>query len=329
VRPVETVEPPLCAFAKDAPLMLWRAGTNKLCDWFSQPWLTFVGRTLDEERQRDWADHVHPDDHERCLSTYDAAVEGRHTFSLEYRAHRHDGACRWLFDQGWPCSINGDFAGYFGSRTDVTPQKDAEEHLRAACADRETLALEVCHRVNNNLQALLALVTLLGKSEGASERSPFQELSTRIHAMAAVQRYLERLDSTGTLTVVSFLDALLQDLAIPNASAKPRLVRSEFDCHLPYNVASGVALAVSESITLLGETFKAAGAVPVVVTVEAQSGVAKIVLTVQAHEGCTAAQPPRLNERLLQAYARSAGCQARMHLDASVGPRVVLALPMQ
>jgi hypothetical protein len=158
-----------------------------------------------------------------------------------------------------------------------------------------------------------------------NERSAFQELSMRIHAMASVQRHLERLDSTGKLTVVRFLDAVLQDLALLNSSAKPRLAQGNFDCHLPYTIAVSVALAVSESINLLAETFKAADGVPVTVTVEAQSGVAKIVLTIEGRDASEAA-PPRLNERLLQAYARSAGCQAGMHLD-SVGPRLVLALP--
>jgi len=325
VHSVAAIEPPLCAFAKDAPLMLWRSGTDKLCDWFSQPWLTFVGRTLDEERQHGWADHVHADDQEPCLRTYEAAFDGHHPFSMEYRARQHDGAYRWLFDQGWPCWTDGTFAGFFGSRTDVTRQ-EAEQ---AARADRETLALEVCHRVNNNLQALLGLVTLLEKNEGANGRSAFQELRARIHAMAAVQHHLQQLDSTGTLTVVGFLDALLQDLALLHASAKPRLIRTDFDCHLPYTAASSVALAVSESIMLLAKTFKAMDGVPVVVTVEALGGRARIVLMVEAHDPCEAAPPPRLNERLLQAFARSAGCQAWMHLDASVGPRVVLALPMQ
>lgn len=307
--------------------MLWRSGTDTLCDWFSPSWLAFVGRPLEEELRQGWADHVHPDDIGRCLTGYQAAFEGRRTFNVEYQARRHDGAYRWLFDQGWPYWTNGDFAGYFGSRTDVTQQKDAEEHLRAACAARETLALEVRHRVNNNLQALLSLVALMEKSEEAGERSAFQELSARIHAMAAVQRYLQRLDFTGKLTVVGLLEALLEELALLNASAKPHLVRSDFDCNLPYSAASSVALAVSESIGLLAETFRVPGAIPVAVTVEARSGVASIVLTVELEHACKAL-PPRLNERLLQAYARSAGCQARMHLDASAGPHVVLALPM-
>jgi hypothetical protein len=38
--------------------------------------------------------------------------------------------------------------------------------------------------------------------------------------------------------------------------------------------------------------------------------------------------PPKLHRRLLQAYARAANSQADLHLDDSLGPRVILSLPL-
>ena len=31
--------------ADNAPVLIWRSGPDKLCDWFNKPWLDFAGRS--------------------------------------------------------------------------------------------------------------------------------------------------------------------------------------------------------------------------------------------------------------------------------------------
>ncbi len=117
--------------ADSAPVLIWVSGPDKLCTWFNRQWLEFVGRTMDQELGNGWAENVHPDDFERCLNIYTTSFDARQAFSMEYRLRRHDGAWRWLVDQGIPrYGPSQEFAGYIGSCIDITERKESEVRLR-------------------------------------------------------------------------------------------------------------------------------------------------------------------------------------------------------
>ena len=112
---------------EQAPIMIWRAGTDGLCDFFNLRWLEFTGRTMAQEAGNGWAEGVHPEDLQRCLDIYLDHFGRRAIFEMEYRLRRHDGAWRWIFDRGVPMySLEGEFAGYIGSCTDVTDRVEAQ-----------------------------------------------------------------------------------------------------------------------------------------------------------------------------------------------------------
>ena len=118
---------------EQAPILIWRAGTDALCDYFNERWLAFRGRTLAQEAGNGWAEGVHPDDFDRCLKIFLDHFYTRKIFEMEYRLKRHDGEYRWIFDRGVPFyTEEGIFAGYIGSCTDVTERVLAQQELEAA-----------------------------------------------------------------------------------------------------------------------------------------------------------------------------------------------------
>ncbi len=144
--------------ANSAPVMIWMAGTDKLCDWFNQSWLAFTGRTLEEEVGNGWTEGVHRDDLARCLDVYTGSFDARREFTMEYRLRRHDGEYRWLLDHGGPrYAPDGGFEGYIGTCLDITDRKRAEQEMQQLLEvqrqDREQL--EVTNRIGRILAAEL------------------------------------------------------------------------------------------------------------------------------------------------------------------------------
>ena len=124
--------------ANHAPVLIWVSDLSKNCIWFNNPWLAFVGRTLEEELGNGWTQNVHPDDLDYCMKVYENAFELRREFTMEYRLRRHDGEWRWLLDHGVPRFEIGDqFVGFIGSCTDITEHK---ESLAAARDSEERLS---------------------------------------------------------------------------------------------------------------------------------------------------------------------------------------------
>src|SRR5215467_6438053 len=130
ITPARESEERFRLVANTAPVMIWMAGTDKLCTYVNRPWLDFTGRTIQQELGSGWAEPVHPEDRERSLEIFTQAFDRRHPFKMEYRLRRHDGEYRWVLDSGVPrFDKDGSFAGYIGSAVDVTDRKKAEEAL--------------------------------------------------------------------------------------------------------------------------------------------------------------------------------------------------------
>ncbi len=148
--------------ADASPVLLWMAGTDGLCTFFNQTWLTFTGRGIEEEWGVGWAENVHFEDFARCMDTYVQAFNARAVFEMEYRLRRHDGEYRWILDRGAPrYTPTGGFAGYIGSCIDITERRVLEQELRGAVQERDEFLSIASHELGTPITALRLLVETL------------------------------------------------------------------------------------------------------------------------------------------------------------------------
>ena len=129
------------AAADSAAVLLWVSADDGSRTWCNRAWLSFTGRTLEEELGDGWSRGVHPDDRARCLETCRLALAKRGPFEMEYRLRRHDGTYRWVIDRGRPrLAPGGAFLGFIGSAADVTDQRAALDSSRQREQQKELVA---------------------------------------------------------------------------------------------------------------------------------------------------------------------------------------------
>src|SRR5215813_4466805 len=172
--------------ADAAPVLIWMAGTDKLCTFFNKPWLDFTGRSTEQELGNGWAEGVYPDDLKNCLDVYTSAFDARQPFVMQYRLRRNDGEYRWISDQGVPrYDEQGRFAGYIGSCLDVTElmTKDealrkSEERMRLAAA-AVNLGIWEWHLATNEIWATNARRAVLGWP--STGKVSFEDFISQVH----------------------------------------------------------------------------------------------------------------------------------------------------
>ncbi|HTQ97875.1 MAG TPA: PAS domain S-box protein, partial [Candidatus Acidoferrum sp.] len=209
--------------ANTAPVLIWMSDSNRECVFCNQGWLQFTGRTLEQELGDGWAESVHPDDRERCLTAYAKAFETRVDCQLEYRLRRFDGEYRWILDFGVPrFESDGTFRGYIGSCLDITERKQSEESLhsltgRLINAQEEERA-RIARELHDDFTQRLALLGIgLGQlwkklpnsdlGERASIREMLEtirEISSDMHALSH-QLHSSKLEHVGLVPAISGL----------------------------------------------------------------------------------------------------------------------------
>ncbi len=129
---------------------------------------TFDGTFQSYERE------IHPEDHDRVLTTVTRAVEEGTPYEIEYRIVTPSGAIKWLEGKGRVEYESGRPARLTGVCRDITPRKEMEI-ARIAAADEasrlkdEFLAV-LSHELRTPLNAILGWVQILQSGDLSNER---------------------------------------------------------------------------------------------------------------------------------------------------------------
>jgi PAS domain S-box-containing protein len=235
--------------ADHAPVLIWRADSEKNWDFVNKPWLDFTGRKMEAELGQGWLERVHQDDVERCIRVFRESFEARQDFSRKYRLRRHDGAWRWLLDNARPFYLDGVFAGYFGSCTDVSDMEDALARLRVVDAERQALVAELQHRVKNNIQATTSYLSLqAGRAPDPKVTTALRSAATRVLLASQVQNRLFLLDPKAGVDLCAEIETTVRSAydAVGRPGIQLELDRAPEPLIVPASQATPLALIAAE-----------------------------------------------------------------------------------
>lgn len=118
----------LKSIAENGPVLLKMANEHNSYYYFSKQWLSFRGKTTEEELHSRWLEGIHPDDLYESLKIIGMAYEKKQKYETIYRLQRYDGEYRWVMDTGIPhIDPDNKFRGYIAATIDITERRHAEE----------------------------------------------------------------------------------------------------------------------------------------------------------------------------------------------------------
>ncbi|MBN1534687.1 MAG: PAS domain S-box protein [Spirochaetes bacterium] len=243
--------------------------------YMSPAYETIWGRPVAEvlEDPYSYINFVHPDDRGRLYEAIRLELEENVLSDIEYRIIRPDGAVRWIRARDYPVYNElGELYRAVGVAEDITERKLAQEKIRTALAERETLLRELYHRTKNNMQVICSMLDLQADHVG-DERlvHAFKEMGNRIRSMALVHQKLYQSMNLSSINLGDYTRELVSIL-FDSYNVSPDRVSLSFDLEdvmVSIDVAIPCGLIVNELVSnSLKHAFPGEGIGAVVVSLQ-------------------------------------------------------------
>ena len=140
------------------PTAAWTTRADGYCDFLNQRWLDYAGMTAQESEGWGWVEAIHPDDRQRLVEYWQAALLAGEPVEAEGRLRRFDSAYRWFLFRANPLrDQSGKIVKWYGTSVDIEDRKRVEEALRAS---------ELSWRqIVDNIPGLVATTGAMGEVE--------------------------------------------------------------------------------------------------------------------------------------------------------------------
>jgi hypothetical protein len=131
--------------------------------WYNNRWFEYTGTTLEEMQGWGWTKVHHPDYVDAVKAKYYSnIVERQTTWEDTFPLRSADGDYRWFLSRAVPIrDQSGQIVRWFGTNTDVTAQRHAEEALQEENRRKDDFLAMLAHELRNPLAPISTAAELL------------------------------------------------------------------------------------------------------------------------------------------------------------------------
>jgi len=199
-----------------------------------------------------------PEDRKLVRSCLEKSIQAGEPYDIETRFVTAKGKELWVRSICEPETQNGVVRKLHGTFQDISDIKNTQLQLIAAneesenlIQEKETLIQEVHHRVKNNLQVILSMLSLQKRSAtGQHEIQALNESSRRVRVLAKLYEHLYQSDNVAEIDPQEYFSDVLNDSL--SAAGAPEGVKASLHCDsIKLSIKSATALAqiISELIS--------------------------------------------------------------------------------
>jgi PAS domain S-box-containing protein len=157
------------------PQLAWMTDAEGAIQWFNRRWYDFTGMAPGAARDDGWREVQHPEHAARVAESFRAAIAGCTAWEDTFPLRGADGHYRWFLTRAEPLFETEEdeedaprAIGWFGTNTDITELRAAEEELTAAKAAAEEANLaksqfiaNMSHELRTPLSAVIGYAEML------------------------------------------------------------------------------------------------------------------------------------------------------------------------
>lgn len=144
--------------------LAWMTDETGYISWYNKRWFDYTGSTLEEMKLHGWASVCHPAHVKRAVQTFQASLSSGQPWEDTFPLRAKDGSYRWFLSRALPIlDENGRVTRWFGTNTDITARREAEEALREADRRKDEFIAMLAHELRNPLAPVKNAVFLMKK----------------------------------------------------------------------------------------------------------------------------------------------------------------------